>query len=107
MQGYIYAVIPTLAIIIHIIINYSLLNPNREILNSNSIENYRRFLISVLCYYFVDGLWGIIAGLNNTTLLFWETSLYNIVMAATLYFESRYVVGYLNIDDWFGKFLNR
>lgn len=107
MQGYIYAVIPTLAIIIHIIINYSLLNSSREALNSKSIENYRRFLISVLCYYFVDGLWGIIAGLNNTTLLFWETSLYNIVMAATLYFESRYVVGYLNIDDWFGKFLNR
>ena len=107
MQGYIYAVIPTLAIIIHIIINYSLLNSSREALNSKSIENYRRFLISVLCYYFVDGLWGIIAGLNNTVLLFWETSLYNIVMAATLYFESRYVVGYLNIDDWFGKFLNR
>lgn len=107
MQGYIYAVIPAIAIIIHVIINYSFLKPNREFLNKKSLENYRRFLISVLCYYFVDALWGIVAGLNNISLLFWETSLYNIVMAATIYFESRYVVGYLNINDWFGKLLNR
>lgn len=107
MQGYIYAVIPAIAIIIHVIINYSFLKSNRKFLKRESFKNYRRFLVSVLCYYLVDALWGIVAGLNNISLLFWETSLYNIVMAATIYFESRYVVGYLNINDWFGKLLNR
>lgn len=107
MQGYIYAFIPTIAIIIHLIINYSILSVSKEELHKKSLVPYRQFLTSVLCYYFVDALWGIFAGLNNTTLLFWETSLYNIVLAGTVYMESRYVFSYLNVQDWFSRTLNQ
>ena len=97
-QSYVYSVVPFLAIAIHMIVNFDLLSgPGSGTARSRS---YRIFLMGILAYYIVDAGWGICAGLGNTDVLFVETMLYYIAIAASVLTWCHFVIVYLDLSTW-------
>ena len=99
-----YSVIGILAIMILMIENQDIFLNRDGAFELPAWKIYRRFLFAGLCYYITDALWGIIAYYKLPKLLFAETTLYFIAMAAGILFRSQYVIVYLNDDDSFGAF---
>ena len=94
-----------LAILILIIVN-------RDILLSREISAvrpawkvYRRFLFTVLAYYVTDVLWGILESRKLAGLLFADTTVYYITMAAGVLYWAGYTVTCLEEKKPFGRAL--
>ena len=98
MQGYAYSVFSLAAIAIHLIINYSLLISRGE--DSIRDKRYRGFLIGILAYYITDALWGILAGLGWTKLLYLDTVFFFLSLAMFVFMWCRFVIVYLNLEKW-------
>ena len=102
-----YAAIEMLAIMILLIENRDIFLNKDGAFELPAWKIYRRFLIAGLCYYITDVLWGIIESYKLPKLLFAETTVYFIAMAACILFWSEYVIVYLNEDNGFGAFFIR
>ena len=81
MQDYVYSIISFLAVPIHLIINFDLITGRKLITARGTL--YRGFSISLLGYYLTDALWGVLAGLGWTNILYADTVFYFIALAAT------------------------
>ncbi|MBQ9338329.1 MAG: response regulator [Lentisphaeria bacterium] len=103
MQGYAYSIFSLAAIVIHLIINFNLLIGRK--LNTPRVARYRGFLWGTLAYYVVDGAWGILAGLDWTSLLYIDTVLFFLSMAAFVFLWCRFVIVYLDLGRWPAKIL--
>jgi len=68
-------------------------------------RHYRRFLLGVLAYYITDLLWGILETNQLAGLLFTDTAVHFVAMAAAVMLWTRYVVSYLEDKNAFGTFL--
>lgn len=101
MQDYIYSVIAIVAIAVHAIINYDMLN-GRAVASDRG-RRYRAFLLSVLAFYIVDAAWGIFAGLDCRSLLYADTVLYFITLPTAIFFWCRFVISFLKLEDWMAK----
>lgn len=100
-----YSSIGLLAIFILCIDNYSILlklNSRADFLFS---KMFRKFLISVLVYYTTDVLWGILEAQKLAVLLFADTLIYFVAMAASIFYWTQFVVTYLNAKNVFGTIL--
>lgn len=102
MTPVIYSIISFLALIVHVIINNDVF---RRPDNSKNGTVYRRFIAGILVYFVIDVLWGFIAFYHSTLLLYIDTILYCGITALILLFWCQYVISYLNIQNFFGKFL--
>ena len=100
-----YSIIGILASIILLIINKDVLLNSGERQFTPTQRYYRYFLLGVLSYYITDFLWGILDSYHLTTLLFIDTTIYFLAMAAAVVLWTRYVVAYLEQDNVFGKLL--
>ncbi|MCQ2389890.1 MAG: ATP-binding protein [Kiritimatiellae bacterium] len=69
------------------------------------MKEYRAFLICLSAYYLVDSLWGVLAGMGATTILYFDTVFYYLLVAVSVFLWSRYAVAYLGIHDWRAKLL--
>ena len=98
MQGYAYSVFSGVAIVIHLIVNFDLLSGRKEIPAHGA--SYRGFLAGTLAYYVADALWGILAGLGWTRLLYADTVLFFLSLAAFVFLWSRFVIAYLDLGRW-------
>ena len=56
MQDYIYSVIPILAIVIHLIINFDMLPGRKKVSSFHCAREYRGFLGGLMYYYITDAL---------------------------------------------------
>ena len=100
-----YSIIGILASIILLTINKDVLWPGTSRQLTPTQRYYRYFLIGVLSYYITDLMWGILETNHLTTLLFIDTTIYFLAMAAAVVLWTRYVVAYLERDNAFGKIL--
>ena len=100
-----YSIIGILASIILLIINKDVLLNSGERQFTPTQRYYRYFLLGVLSYYITDLLWGILDSYHLTPLLFIDTTIYFLAMAAAVVLWARYVVAYLEQDNVFGKLL--
>ena len=100
-----YSIIGILASIVLLTINKDVLWIQAERKLTPTQRYYRYFLLGVLSYYITDLLWGILESHHLTTLLFIDTTLYFLAMAAAVVLWTRYVVLYLEQDNVFGKSL--
>ncbi|MBR4537566.1 MAG: GGDEF domain-containing protein [Clostridia bacterium] len=66
---------------------------------------YRRFLFAVLAYYVTDILWGVLESQKLSGLLFADTTVYFVAMAAGVLLWTQFTVVYLGEETDFGKFL--
>ena len=98
-----YSAISFLAILILLIENRGILLKKNHAFDVPVWRVYRRFLFSVLFYYVTDVLWGILESQKLSKLLFLDTTLYYISMAAGILFWSLYVVTYLNENKGFAR----
>ena len=53
-----YSSIGILALIVHLIINFEAMRPNKRTASTPSRSRYRAFLLSVILYYVADLSWG-------------------------------------------------
>ena len=103
MQGYSYSIFSSVAIAIHLIINFHLLIGKGEF--SKRATRYRGFLFGTLAYYVSDAAWGILAGLDWTSSLYIETYFFFLSLAAFVLMWGRFVSTYLNFGKWSSRIL--
>ena len=100
-----YSIIGILAAIILVIINRDVLwKADGEALTSTQ-KSYRYFLYGVMVYYITDLLWGILESHNLTAVLYADTVVHFIAMAAAVMLWTRYVIAYLEEKNRFGTIL--
>ncbi len=99
-----YSAVGIVAALVLIIENLDIMSNRNGAFGIRIWKIYRRFLFSVLIFYFTDILWGLFYQYNLKQLLFIDTALYFIMIATTLWLWSTYVVAYLCIKGFFGKF---
>lgn len=104
---YYYTSIVLLAAAILMIENHDILFDRAVTNNIAAREIYRKFLFVVLAYYAVDALWGVFDNLHAVSLLFADTTIYFVAMAAGVLFWTRFVIAYLAEENAFSRFLFR
>ena len=97
-----YSIIGLLAAIILIITNRDVFWPAKGVTFSKTQRMYRLFLLSVLVFYITDGMWGVLYNLRLMDILYVETILFYVAMAAVLLFWTQYVTAYLE-SNFFGR----
>lgn len=90
-----YALIGLLAIILHFVINSDAIFRRGTHVESVT-KDYRRYLNSVLAFYIIDMLWGILSQSRWSKLLYIDTMAYYIAVTLTVVLWARYVMSYLN-----------
>ena len=100
-----YSSIGILALLTLIIINYDVLRKARPKTEVASHKNYKRFLLSILCFYAVDILWDPLYVLKLHLLVFIDTEIYFLIMAIAVLLWMQYVLSYLNDYNKFAKIL--
>ncbi|MCR4908031.1 MAG: GGDEF domain-containing protein [Lachnospiraceae bacterium] len=100
-----YSSIGLLAAMILLIENQDILLNRTGAFDKPAWKEYRKFLIAILVYYTVDILWGTLESHRLATLLFIDTSVYFVAMAAGVLFWTQYFFTYLDEKNRFGEFL--
>ena len=102
----VYTSIALLALMVHLIVNYSAIR-NRHYRNTKpSGKAYRGLILSILAFYLFDALWGVLYEQKLIRAVYADTVLYFIAMAATVFMCTRYVICYLNEKNFFISLLS-
>ncbi len=100
-----YSAIGLLAVMILLIENRDILFRRGGAFATPAWRAYRRFLYTVLVYYITDILWGVLESRKLAGLLFADTTVYFVAMAAGILCWTQYIVLYLEEKNRFGRFL--
>ena len=100
-----YSIIGIIAAVLLLIINRDVLWARKGRVLAATERNYCAFLIGVLAYYITDLLWGILEANKLITILYIDTVIHFIAMAAAVMLWTRYVVSYLEEKSFFATFL--
>ena len=100
MQDYTYSVFSSVAIAIHLIINFRLLFGKSQGFDAVRVSRYRGFLAGVLAYYVSDAAWGLFAGLHWIGPWYVDTVMFFLSMAFFVFMWGRFVVVYLDFGKW-------
>ena len=101
-----YSVIGLLALTVLIITNHDVLLQKPDRSASPVQRIYRRFLFCIMAYYITDILWGVLDSLSLTALLYADTVVYYLAMAAGILLWTQYAIAYLEQHDRFRKALS-
>ena len=101
-----YSIIGIIAAAILLIINRDVLWPAYSRNLSETDRNYRFFLFGILVYYITDISWGFLYSHQLKVLLFIDTEIHFLSMAAAVMLWTRYVASYLNRKDSFARMLS-
>ena len=102
-----YSIIGILATVVLVIINQDVLWRRDGQKLTETQQCYRQFLFGVMSYYVTDMLWGILEAQGLTAILYLDTSIHFVAMAAAVMLWTRYVVSYLEDENTFGLWLSR
>ena len=101
-----YSIIGILATILLLITNRELFwSSERKALTGTQLD-YRCFLLGALAYLITDMLWGILESHKLISILYVDTAVHFIAMAAAVMLWTRYVISYLGQENAFGTFLS-
>ena len=100
-----YASFGILALILHIIINYTALRHIDKKASPLPANRYRLFLISVMVYYVSDICWGYLHEQKIIPLVYTDTVIYFFSMVLSVLLWTRYVTAYLDRKGLFSKVL--
>ncbi len=100
-----YSAIGFIALLILIIENQDVFLASGDNFEKPAWKVYRRFLIAVLGYYITDILWGILEAHKMARLLFADTTLHFVFMAAGVLLWTQFAVAYLDEKTAFSSFL--
>ena len=97
---YFYAIVSGIALVVHLIINWRFLFCRQGDMERVGEPEFRRFLTFLSLFFVADVLWGILAELKMSRLLYVDTILYFLAMAMTVCAWARFVVAYLEMGGW-------
>ena len=101
-----YSAIGILALLILLIENQDILLSRNESFSVPAWKVYREFLFVIIAYYLTDIAWGVLESYKLSVLLFADTTVYFIAMAAGVMYWTKYTVTYLEEERYFfGRFL--
>ena len=101
-----YSTIGILALLILLIENQDILLNSNESFSVRAWKVYRKYLFVIIVYYLTDITWGILESYKLSDLLFADTTVYFIAMAAGVMYWTKYTVTYLEEERYlFGRFL--
>ena len=101
-----YASICLLALLVHLIIHFDAIR-NRHHRNQTSTgKSYRWLILSVMLFYISYVLWGFLYDAHLIPVVFADTELYFVAMAASLFFWIRFVIHYLHEKKRYITILN-
>ena len=101
-----YSAVVVLALLILLIENHDILLNRNESFSVPAWKVYRKFLFVIIAYYLTDIAWGILESCKLSALLFADTTVYFIAMAAGVMYWTKYTVTYLEEERYFfGRFL--
>ena len=100
-----YSIVGLIAIAIHLMINHEVLWNNNMGKDTLVQQDYRRFLLAVLFYYITDAFWGFFYDLHAVKLIYADTVVYFVAMAASVLFWTQCVIYYLGERSTLGKSL--
>ena len=101
-----YSTIGILALLILLIENQDILLNLNESFSVRAWKVYRKYLFVIIVYYLTDITWGILESYKLSALLFADTTVYFIAMAAGVMYWTKYTVTYLEEERYlFGRFL--
>ncbi|MBR6020807.1 MAG: hypothetical protein IK066_00140, partial [Kiritimatiellae bacterium] len=98
MQDYFYSSVAAIALIVHVIINW------RELFNWPTVESrhgareFRHFIVCLLVFFSADFLWGVFEALKWPRILYFDTLMFFLMMALSIYFWTRFIVSYLDMS---------
>ena len=98
MQDYIYSSIAAIALIIHVIINW------RELFNWENVKTrlgaheFRHFILCLLVFFAADFLWGVFEALKWPRVLYFDTLMFFLMMALSIYYWTRFIAAYLGLS---------
>ena len=101
-----YSIIGILAAVILLIINRDVLWPGETRILNVTDKTYRLFLFGILAYLFTDITWGFLESNHLRVLLFIDTEVHFVAMAAAVMFWTKYVPSYLERKDAFARLLS-
>lgn len=90
-----------MAILIHLIVHYNVFRNEHFRHATTAGKAYRGLILSMMSFFVFDVLWGILYEARLIPLVFADTALYFIAMAATVLFGTRYVIYYLEDQNRF------
>lgn len=101
-----YSTIGILALLILLIENQDILLNLNKSFSVRAWKVYRKYLFVIIVYYLTDITWGILESYKLSALLFADTTVYFIAMAAGVMYWTKYTVTYLEEERYlFGRFL--
>ena len=101
-----YSTIVIMALLILLIENHDILLNRNESFNVSAWKVYRKYLFVIIAYYLTDIAWGILESYRLSALLFADTTIYFVAMAAGVMYWTKYTVTYLEEERYFfGRFL--
>ena len=107
---YLYSVVAGIALAVQLIINWQLLVRRHTVKERAWTREYRRFLVYITGFFAADFLWGILAGLKWTRVLYLDTVVFFLLMAMSACAWAVYVGAYLKISGrnraylrWLGR----
>ena len=95
-----YIAFTSLAIVVHVIVNWHQLANWRNLKVRSGALEYRIFLTCLLFSFLIDVLWGIFAGFRMSSLLYLDTVFYFMMVAVSLFAWARFVIAYLDMAKW-------
>ena len=101
-----YSIIGILATVLLLITNRELFWNRENKALTETKRDYRRFLLGALAYLVTDMLWGILESYKLTPILYADTALHFLSMAAAVMLWTRYVISYLGQKNAFATFLS-
>ncbi len=101
-----YSIIGILAMILLLVTNRELFDGRERKPLTKVQHDYRRFLLGIMGYLITDMLWGILEARRLTAILYADTAVHFIAMAAAVMLWTRYVISYLGEKNAFGTFLS-
>ena len=94
-----YSLVGFLALCILLITNHDILLKRIDSDEPPVQRIYYRFLLSIIAYYVTDILWGVLDALSLTAVLYADTVIYYLAMAAGIFFWTQYVFAYLEEEN--------
>ena len=100
-----YSSIGVLAVLILLITHYDIIKTSRKAETPKLWVTYRYFVFSIIIFYLADILWGVFYTLKIRPLMIIDTNLFFVTMMLSIFLWTRYVIAYLNENNWFSKLL--
>ena len=94
-----------LAMVVELIVNYNVIRNAYYQRDPRAAKSYRGLILSMMAFFIFDAFWGVLYEKQLLTLVFTDTVMYFIAMAATVFFTTQYVICYLGVQNAFTKVL--